>query len=531
MDSPESPVKIGNETLNIIRSKYPILLSTEAISQNITPEYLIGAYNLDPIGFRNLRQLEDIVLRNIELKRIQKSGIDTTPYMNMSLSELINIGKESSGAYNLLTLLPSEIMGSVLSYIEPSENPLKQSGRTYAAVSMAGESSFAYWKGKTELILGVHLGDDMSKDWISTYEKVKLSSQYVDYYEIGLKELGIPVEFRTDDTGRELRKIDEYSVEQIENIQMWIKSNIPVQDRVFLGACAMNYDDVMILISMVFTIDINMYDNLSIRLACKNKPRSFKILYNNPSTNLNVKDDILYTSIMNSIDNIIIPNMILDNLKDNRYKLGPYSYLTAASKNGNYKLFKRLWKMEQLSRNIVLTRTLVGVMDITRPIEYTKIMMKEKERSKILKLILTDKNIYNNLTGNDYQVNLYLYTINGHYNLLEVMEEMQNINARRSIDPSKVFQHVTRNINTSNDDVFKALPLDHPLIAGRMKIIHKYMKLVVFDTVVDEYFGSKISGMKFVTESLREYILKTINNFPSPDPRLIEIRRRILLEK
>ena len=517
MDAPDLRSLSESEkgkVLSKIRIDHSILLSPEAISLGVRENYLIDAYYVDPWRLSKLDEIKDVVLKNIEIKRIAANSDS-----NGSSPKLTNI----------LSRLPKDVGGNIMSYYDILSQ--KQLPSNVKGIE-SSRGSLGYWKGKVEIILGIRLPDTLDVNWMDLSVKVQESYDYNEYNIDNLTSMGLDLiiqPYLSIDPNNPLSKFvpdpdtEEYDI-YLDAKNKIIKDNIPKSNIVFIGASALNHSSVMEFIYKIFTIDVNMYDSLPMELAIKGNDKSFKFLLSLPEVDL-VKRNYLYLCITEHDKSEGMSNMLLD---DSRYTPSfNISYLRACSIFGYYSLFKRLWDDTRLFKDKhAVFRTVSLPLSLVR--HSKNFRFKENERLKIFKLCIDGMIKF--ITEQDIQSLIMGCCVNGFSKILTYVDEIGLLNVKYD----KIISYTSWNtFNKKLIDTFKES--NHPdaklISSGRKQILRKYAEKSNPEAVADICLMSIDRKDETATSILIPYLLNYIDSLSSIDSFWMSMRNKLITSR
>ncbi len=112
MDQP-TQLSWGKEQLLLM---FPALYGEEAKLEDVTDEYIQGLIDEDPVNLSKVKEANNILTRNAELRRIANLGISTTNLTNTPLIDLKKIDQYSPPS--MFSLLPRETFAQILSHVD-----------------------------------------------------------------------------------------------------------------------------------------------------------------------------------------------------------------------------------------------------------------------------------------------------------------------------------------------------------------------------------------------------------------------------
>lgn len=504
MDAPDLRSLSESEKQKIlskIRVNHSILLSLEAISLGVRENYLIKAYYVDPWRLSKLDEIKDVVLKNIEIKRMAANSDS-----NGSSPKLTNI----------LSRLPKDVGGNIMSYYDILSQ--KQLSSNVKGIELS-RGSLGYWKGKVEIMLGTRLPDTLDVNWMDLSVKVQESYDYSEYDMDNLGSMGLDLiiqPYLTTDPDTE-----EYDI-YLDAKNKIIKDNIPKSNIVFIGASALNHSSVMEFIYKILTVDVNMYDSLPMELAIKGNDKSFKFLLSLPEVDLE-KRNYLKLCITEYDKSEEMSNILLN---DSRYTPNfNMSYLRACSIFGYYSLFKRLWGDTRLFKDKhAVFRTISLPLSLVR--HSKNFRFKENERLKIFKLCIDG--MINFITEQDIRSLITGCCINGFSKILTYVNEIGLLD----LEYDKIIYYTSWNTFSKKIiDTFKES--NHPdtklILSGRKQILRKYAEKSNPEAVADICLIAIDRKDETVTSVLIPYLLNYIDSLSSIDSFWMSLRKKLIM--
>jgi len=462
-----------------LRIYFPALFSQEAMDQGITKEYIVRAYKEDATG-NTLREAENVVLKNKELKRITSLGYDTNPFMSLSLEELKEFPLSlSSGSYsspgNPFSLLPND----VLSKIGVNAGKVGGLGITKSTQKKvrAVRRSPLYWKESVELLLGFELPEYRDVDWKELHRQVKSLEHYYD------------VDFDNPDTD-----IDDPDYDPDEGL---VRDDIPFPYRrwlqpyemMYLKATCLGYLTILTILDTYYKIDKNKDQYLKYALLA-GKPEVLEYLLRD--RNLDTKKLYLLARIAFRTSNLKCIELIFN---DDRVKSSWVSDTTPyyAIQRGIVDVFKFIWfhpKFDYQSSGVEFA--LCG--------RFHKELHKDNEDAKIeiLDAILSNEKVRNGIMIEEC-VKKTAY--NGYYRLMKVFLSLPG---GELVSPNLIF-----NAATSYDRHYPrgdSVKLPSPMSVGRRKIALEYIDKVDQDTIREAYDAAVENNVEFIYSVLETYI-------------------------
>jgi len=455
----DEPSLTDDQIYEELRIYFPSLFSQEAMDQGITKEYIVRAYKEDTTG-GILREAENVVLKNIELKRIK--SLDELRDFPLSLS---------SGSYsppgNLFSLLPNDVLSKIGAY-SGKIGGLGVTKSTQKKVR-ATRGSPLYWKENVELLFGFELPDYQNVIWKELYQVLKNTEQY---------------DPSTDrDLNFKLNKADDS------------------KSILYFKATCLNYTLILAILDSHFRMDKT--NGMYVIVAfLKNAPESLGYLLQDQTITADTFDQLVeripYCKSFKCVQ------LICD---DNRSIFhDDVDYMRISSSKGYLNIFKFLWnhpKIKTRSLSIV-DRCCRRYFDLDMSTHIESLSADDEEaKLEILKIALTDQQIFNNI---DIEQISILAASEGYSDIFSFLKTLPGGDLVSNIS---IFQAATFCGSHDNGPLPWEYLNDSNLITeGRKKIILAYIDKVDQNIIREAYDAAVDCNAEFIYDILESYLEK-----------------------
>ena len=530
MDYSPSSGLTDSQILERLKFDRPILFSPEASSQGVTLDYILESFKE-----RKLDQVEDVIKRNVEIKTILSLDPESLNLRDKSLGELIvmeNIAESSSSSSsspklsNLLLKLPTEASSIILSYASQDPRNIAQLNKSYTKVGGKVNNDPLYWKSKCELFLMKELDGLSGKyTWRTLFQQMEGVKGEIDDEDLLLSVIA----------GDQLSESKKHSVNYPGSFAIKINSwmvksgliNMSILDVYYILAAKLDGVDFMRLIEELHNININIFDCMPLRDAIQKRSiKSFLHLLSKPELDLSYNEKLndLLTLAIKSGSSVIVNGIYEDKrFKPNNDKC---QYLIESALKGNFLIFEYLWSKDDIeNRNFMI---IVSVADLLKSGSFT--LQKEEERLKIVKLALTNRDVFRAVNFGQIRDEIIMYCSRvGYFLIYEYMIRLFKEN-----DPDwnpnyiSVFKHATRFEMNGNRTV--PLKTTNPYgEEGRKNIILSSIFSINYDQLLSVYIRIIKIYEVFVSDIIEPFIVdKIMNEFDNPYEEINRINAEIV---
>ena len=479
----DSPPLSDDLIKNKIQDIFPVLFSVEAESQGVTDEYILKAYHLDPTNMSKLYQIENVVLRNMEIKRIKSFTSDTSSLYSLSLNELTQIRSQDSPPKftKEISNIPTDVSSKIMALSSHLGGTSFSS--FYAKVESISRKNPLYWKERIELILGVQITVD-GFDWNDLYTKIKI--------------------------------LDTYNFDNVNYLVSTEINSVSFLNRryyeiLYVKAAAYGFVDLMRLLDTVYVIDYAMNGSLIISIAAMcHKSKVVAYLIDKPNVIENLNDDILYYFV--DVDDFTTTKLILDHPK---YNKKDSSAMNVAARRGNLKMFKLLWDSQKIKISD----------DIIFSCLHSSYRDDEHDKLIIVKLLLSNVNIrqyvlqnmeipsYLRLCCQDGYYDIHEYFLRLDPNIVNGLDNNDMFSSAAMIDHGIIF--FDRDIDSLNEyrnllESYK--DGTHYSIPGKKELILRYISRADLSSIEQSYEDTLEFKLKYIGDTIKSYVLGLSKN-------------------
>ena len=466
--------------LDFVSREYPILLTEEALRQDITRDIILRAYYDNPYTYSELRELRDRILKNIEISRIANYGIDPVSLMDKSLDDLREYSPYRSGidSYsppkNILSNLPTEVLGKIGAYTRGTSAMGTLSKSSFKKARLSRESPL-YWKERVEIKLGFDMQriSNLGVDWKQVYRNILYTENFI---------------LSSDKNLFYSRKMQ---------ILLVLADKSEYTHKLFIKACYLGH---IYLVELLLKLDTDIKENIfggsCLQLACaKGHGEVAKLLLKAETLDFQVfKTKNLLSEAVKSGSFDCVKTIV----EDHRYRFIWDDYSNIAAVNGYDAIFEFLWSMNEISRDgsSVFSAVCLQEKDIFSGVD------NEDKKLNIIKLVA--------LSANDikYRDCIKEAANNGYSKILDYLILRSGIDIRQMhndifINATNIPVEAHASYNGERGSYINAFSDSHPYGAGKKKIIFKYIEFISQEDIQLAYESAVEYGMQFM-----EYILE-----------------------